>query len=167
MRRWLFITGIVALLCLGVAVTVKYCHSIFHGDDVSEVYLKYEKQPGIEATYIKGFLVTDSIRVDITLLRALDTANWIGLYGDFCLGLKNLSEIPEQYRDLYLFGDGIGFNVYRTNHPELVADKDEKDVEVAVIYKKFRTVMVCHTETREQTEAIMNYQMYDYFKNIK
>ena len=167
MKRWLLITGLVALMCAGVAVTVKYCHSIFHGDEVSEIYLKYKDVPGVEATFVKGFLVTDGMRVDITLLRATDTASWIALYGEYCAQVRHIQDVPEQYREVLLFGDGVSFNSHPAGHPEMRADSSMTDVELAVIYVRFRTVMICHTNTFAQTREIYKYQINDYFKNIK
>jgi hypothetical protein len=165
MKRWLLITGFVALVCAGVAVTVKYCHSILHGDDVSETYRKYENEPGIEATFVRGFLVSDSIRVDITLLRAMDTASWIKLYGDYNLVGKHLEDFPEWHRHLLLYGDGVGCSSFPAGHPELSVDSATTDVETAITYTKYRMVMVCHTNTLAEGNEIMRYQFKDYFKD--
>lgn len=167
MKRWLLITGLVVLMCVGGAVTVKYCHSIFHTNEVSDVYRKYENEPGIEATFVKGFLVTDSMRVDITLLRAMDTASWIKLYGDFNPMGRHLEDFPEWHRHLLLYGDGVSFNAHPAGHPDMKADSSMTNVELAVIYTRFRSVMICHTNTLAQAREIMKYQMNDYFKDIK
>lgn len=167
MKRWLLITGLVALMCAGGAVTVKYCHSIFHGDEVSDTYLKYKDVPRVDATFVKGFLVTDSMRMDITLLRATDTASWIDLFGEYCAQVRHIQDVPEQYRDGLLYGDGVSFNAHPAGHPDMKADSSMTNVELAVIYTRFRSVMICHTNTLAQAREIMKYHMNDYFINIK
>lgn len=163
MRRRLLIIGLVALLCAGAAAVWTYRQRLFAPRDVSEAYLRYADRQDIEATYIKDYAVTDSMNVDVTLLRALDTASWIGLFGDYNFNLRNLQDIPEQYRHHYLF-EGLTVRCFPKGHPELIADACSTDVEIAVINKNDWTVMVCHTESFEETRAIQRYQIYDYIK---
>lgn len=166
MKRRLLIIGLVVLLSAGAATLWTYRQRLFAPRHVSETYLKYADRQDIEATYIKDFAVTDSMNVDVTLLRALDTASWIGLYGDYNMNLKNLQDIPEQYRHHYLY-ESLTIHFFPAGHPELIADVGSDNVEVAVIYKNDRTVMVCHTKTIEEVRAILRYQMKEYIENVK
>lgn len=167
MNRRRLIIWIVVLLSVGIVAAVKYRYAMFPGDKVSETYRKYTDTPNIEATYIKDFRVSDSIRTDITLLHALDTAGWILLLDDFFMVNKNIDQYPEEYRNNLLFGDGVGFNVYQANNPTLRADTNTVDVEQAIRYPRFRMVMVCHNLSYGQAQAIMQYQINDYFKDIE
>lgn len=166
MKRRLLIIGIVVLLCGGAATLWTYRQRLFAPREVSETYIKYADRQDIEATFIKDFAVSDSVCTDITLLQATDTASWLSLFGDFNKNLKNLQEIPEQYKHLYLY-EGLYIHCFPAGHPELMADSNSTDVEVAVIYKNTWTVMVCHTKTFEQTQSILRYQMKDYINNLK
>ena len=166
MKRRLLIIGIVVRLCGGAATLWTYRQRLFAPREVSETYIKYADRQDIEATFIKDFAVSDSVCTDITLLQATDTASGLSLFGDFNKNLKNLQEIPEQYKHLYLY-EGLYIHCFPAGHPELMADSNSTDVEVAVIYKNTWTVMVCHTKTFEQTQSILRYQMKDYINNLK
>lgn len=165
MKRRLLIIGLVVLLCAATATTWVYRQRLFAPRHVSETYLKYADRQDVEATFIRDFAVSDSVCADVTLLHATDTASWLSLFGDFNMNMKNIQEIPEQYKHLYLY-EGLYIHCFPAGHPELMADSDLIDVEVAVIYKNTWTVMVCHTKTFEQTRSILRYQMYDYIKNL-
>ena len=62
---------IVALLAL-VETLVLFCvfqwRYIFPSHEVSDLYTHYEKVDGIDASFIKGFRVNDSVFIDVTLL---------------------------------------------------------------------------------------------------
>ena len=44
--------------------------------EVSDLYLRYADDPDIEASFVKGFRINDTLAIDATLLRAKDSAGW-------------------------------------------------------------------------------------------
>ena len=53
--------------------------------EVSDLYLRYADDPDIEASFVKGFRINDTLAIDATLLRATDSAGWERLKEDFNL----------------------------------------------------------------------------------
>ena len=51
----------------------------------SEEYMRYRHADGVRAVYVEDHLWGDSIRADMTLLEAADTAGWTLLCNDFGL----------------------------------------------------------------------------------
>lgn len=50
----------------------------------SEVFLRYKDADGVRAAFLKDFRVSDSVRVDVTLLVARDSATWADLVVSLC-----------------------------------------------------------------------------------
>ena len=85
MRRfWLFtICGL--LLAVAIPLLAAYCPRILLPSQCSPLYQRYCYTPGIEASYVKGFRINDTLFVDATLLHATDSASWATLLNDFHL----------------------------------------------------------------------------------
>ena len=75
-RRSLIITFAVCLLAVAVAFVVKRCPRTVPFEQCSELYQRYAGCEGIDASFIQGYRVNDSVRVDVTLLQATDSAAW-------------------------------------------------------------------------------------------
>lgn len=152
-HRWVIVC-LVALLCAGAVAVVKYRHSIWGGVMVSETYSHYVDNTDVEATFVRDFRVNDSVAVDVTLLRAKNDKMWMELKSRFCN--INIDEVPEQYRDLVLNGDGICVNKYPANRPDLpVTDTTTADIELALADKRKKTVYVFHAGTMERASIIL------------
>ena len=74
-RRWL-VTVLLLLLSVAVGVLVKRCPRTVPFEQCSELYQRYAGCEGIDASFIQGYRVNDSVRVDVTLLQATDSAAW-------------------------------------------------------------------------------------------
>lgn len=81
-RFWLIVAAIVAAEVL--AAVVWRCY-LYPEREVSDLYLRYAEDPGVEASYVKGFRINDTLAIDATLLHATDSANWERLLNDFHL----------------------------------------------------------------------------------
>lgn len=161
-HRWLIVC-LVALLCAGAVAVVKYWHNICGGAMVSETYSLYVDNPDVEATFVRDFRVNDSVVVDVTLLRATNDEMWMELKSRFCN--INIEEVPEQYWDLILNGDGICVNKYPANRPDLpVADTTTAVIELAVADKRQHTVYVFHAGTMERAGIILSDRLYKHFE---
>lgn len=164
-KRWAIVC-LVALLCAGAVTVGKYRHSIFRGTTVSETYSQYVDNPNVEATFVRDFRVNDSITVDVTVLTAKNDEGWMEIKTIFCN--IDIMEVPEQFRDLLLNGDGMCVNKYPANQPSLpVTDTTTVDVEIAVAYNRKHTVYVFHVGTLERASVILQDRIHKHFKNIK
>jgi len=81
------------ILCslLGVVLVVasllmaRFWPHTLRDDQCSPLYQRYCHTPGIEASYVKGFRINDTLAIDATLLHATDSASWERLLNDFNL----------------------------------------------------------------------------------
>ena len=83
-RFWLII-ALLALVEALVCYVVLQREYLFPSDEVSEVYTRYADDESIDASFIKGYRVNDTLFVDVTLLQAKDSAGWERLLNDFHL----------------------------------------------------------------------------------
>lgn len=81
-RSWL-ITILVCLLLLGGGGTVLLLPQVVPFDQCSDVYKRYAKMDGVDATFIKDYKINDTVFVDVTLLEATDSMGWATLKKDF------------------------------------------------------------------------------------
>ena len=79
---WL-IAILICLLIIGGGAAVVLCPRIVFPSQCSELYKRYANTEGIDATFIKGFRINDTIFVDVTVLEATDSIGWNELRVDF------------------------------------------------------------------------------------
>ena len=69
-----------ALIYIGVALLLSLAATGWRmrpaEPEGSELYERYKDTPGIRAGFAKGFMVNDSLRVDVTTLEYLDSTLW-------------------------------------------------------------------------------------------
>ena len=75
--------AIIFLAIVLVALAVRLWPRTVPFDQCSDVYKHYADMDGIDATYIKGYKVNDSIFVDVTLIEATTDSAWNSLLKDF------------------------------------------------------------------------------------
>lgn len=81
-RSWiLFIVGLI--LATVVSWCLKSLPRPLRDSECSPLYQRYADDPDIEASFVKGFRVNDTLAIDATLLRAKDSAGWERLREDF------------------------------------------------------------------------------------
>ena len=80
------------LLTVGTAVTIKRSQPrTLPESQCSLVYRHYAQEPGIEASFVKGFPLNDTVSIDVTLLHATTDPAWQRLKHDF--GLDSLDPV--------------------------------------------------------------------------
>ena len=77
------IAGVV--LVVAVILAVRLWPQTLRDDECSPLYQRYCHTPGIEASYVKGFRINDTLFVNVTLLQAKNSAGWERLLNDFHL----------------------------------------------------------------------------------
>lgn len=83
MRKFWISFVVALLLSSGVTLMVKYWPKTLSEEECGPLYRQYAHVPGIEASYVKGFRVNDTLTIDATLLRATDSAGWAQLREDY------------------------------------------------------------------------------------
>lgn len=118
-RSWL-ITILVCLLILGGGGAVLLLPQVVPFDQCSDVYKRYAKMDGVDATFIKDYNVNDSVVVSATLLETEDTCMWEKLCED--MHIPPITKIPEEFKDLFLSKNTFGYIVEKDS--TLIAEKD-------------------------------------------
>lgn len=92
-RFWLIVAllAVAEMIVIGLVWQWKY---IFPSNEVSDLYKKYAEMDGVDATFIKGYKVNDSVFVDVTMLCAKTDSAWESLLHDF-----NISSPPQEVID--------------------------------------------------------------------
>jgi hypothetical protein len=96
-RFWLIVAllAVAEVLIIGLVLQWRY---IFPSNEVSDLYKKYAEVDGVDATYIKGYKVNDSVFVDVTMLETKDSVVWDSLCEQ--LGILRFSMYPKEYKEL-------------------------------------------------------------------
>ena len=81
-RRWT-ITLIVILAVAAAVPACKYWPRTTDDSECSAYYRSWQHRDGVQATYIKGKSLNDTLRVDLTLLQATDAEGWALLCREF------------------------------------------------------------------------------------
>jgi len=153
-RFWLIVTAIVAAEVLA-AVVWRCC--LFPEREVSDLYLRYAEDPGIEASYVKGFRINDTLAIDATLLHATDSASWERLRDELNLP----AHTPEAMESIKKGKNTI--ITYLTKKGGVSQDMDKENLnnnDVVGISHLNHSIGIYHTCSQEQIIAALHYN-YD------
>ncbi len=81
--KYFLLPAITFLAVVLVALAVRLWPRTVPFDQCSEVYKRYAKMDGVDATFIKDYKVNDTVFVDVTLLEAKTDSAWNALLHDF------------------------------------------------------------------------------------
>ena len=136
---------VVTLVCRLFPRTVPF-------DQCSDVYKRYAKMDGVDATFIKGYKVNDTVFVDVTLLETKDTALWDSLCKDF--GIALFSMYPKEYREIMSIEHSFGQQVIKDT---IVLENDSLYKENLIIFSHINMSMcIFHKINDSQYDAIVN-----------
>lgn len=159
--------SILAVLLLALAAGRVFCCSsrTVPLEECCELYQRYADTEGLEATFIQGYRINDSVRVDVTLLQATDSAAWVGLTEDVWpkdnypsaereIIMKMVDKTP-----VVMVGSPKG-------HFGLPSDTNYLNNDLVAVCKEKRAVSIFHIECESQINAIMKYHLKE-TKNSK
>lgn len=155
---WL-ITILVCLLIIVGGGAVVLCPRIVLPSQCSEVYKRYSKADGIDATFIKDYRVNDSVFVDVTVLEANNDSAWEVL--------KNEYKIPELTP--YAKSDiekGSSCIAFCRLHKKDETKKYNNENTMVVAMHNDRTIYVFYLKTKEQKNYLVDMFFEKYFLNI-
>lgn len=155
-RSWL-ITILFCLLLLGWVGTILLLPQVVPFSQCSDVYKRYAKMDGVDATFIKDYKVNDSVVVSATLLETSDTCMWKKMCED--MHIPSITKIPEEFKDLFLSKNTFGYIVEKDS--SLIAEKDMCLKNLYVYSRKNMTICVFHSLTEEQYDDIIDKEIDD------
>ena len=158
---WL-ITILVCLLIIVGGGAVVLCPRIVLPSQCSEVYKRYSKADGIDATFIKDYRVNDTLCINATLLEATDTSAWNMIAKD--LNVPPPPEIPAEYKELYARANSFSTFVVEKDSIN-VSDQKIVIQDVYIFSRKDRTICIFHSCDGNQTMAIFHKKIKELKKN--
>ncbi|MBR4506325.1 MAG: hypothetical protein IKN29_05360 [Bacteroidales bacterium] len=151
MKRRIVIFSLAALLCVAAVVAWKYRAAIFRNGEVSELYMRYKDTPGVDATFIRGFQVNDTLSVDVTLLQATDSAGWEQLVTDF--------QVPREFLNIEF--DNIISRKGKKGHANQQMDSILENNDQIMIAVRMKTISIFHITDKSQFNQIIRKHLSD------
>ena len=159
-KRFWLVVGLLLLVECAALWAYRSCSRTLPESQCSEVYRRYAHVPGVEAAFVKGFPINDTLGVDVTLLRAADSAGW-----DF---LVNAFNIPKESIELAKKIPEYKVSEWQSlrGHPETrVATKGKycdtnltnDDIEMCVCDFQEKEICILHAKSAREIDAIKNY----------
>ena len=103
-NRLLMILALLLSLAAAACLLFRYNVCNIRGVEPSRLYSHWEHTDGVQATYIHNYKINDTVRVDVTLLQATDSAGWDILQQGFSIPIP---EEPVEIKALDRGGDVI------------------------------------------------------------
>lgn len=159
-KSWL-LTALGCLLLFAACFLVVQCPRTVPLRQCSELYQRYAKTPGIDASFIKDFRVNDSVTLDVTLLEARDSAGWATLKHDFAVPDLNdeLQQFTDDGKDL-IFSRKIAKNGQPLN-----AHDDTSNYDVLATSHYAHTLTIFHITNNDEKLAVY-YHNFDESINL-
>lgn len=138
------------LLCgTGGVVCWKSCERPLPASECSEAYRRYAGREGLDASFLKDYPVNDSVAVDVTLIRATDSASWYNLLCDFHVS----QELLDLRETIHFVQFRIPYVNLRGDFPETKpTNADSADFEPMVVVARFDRHEICIFQTNNQLE---------------
>lgn len=150
-RHWIF-QIVCILLAIIIPWMIKSLPTPLLDKDCSPLYQRYADDPGVEASFVKGFRISDTLTIDATLLRATDSAGWARLVDDFHLSKAidpSAYNIPKSVT--------LG-RVSRKDPTKKVSTPDEP-FSIRVVFPHEKEIHVYDTENQKQSRALHRHLM--------
>lgn len=178
-RTFWTVVALILVMEVATVLVVRYWYDIFPPRDVGVLYKHYEDNEHIDASFIKGYRINDTLRLNVTVLVARDSIGFSQLLNDFHI------DTPEQHR---MFLDSI----YRANNLPIPPDfrtlpsvnffRASKNDPFNLIHEKGRhpspddylmtfsyndsTLYTFDTRTQEEHSAVTYKKFYETFKDV-
>ena len=113
-KRFWLVVGILLVVECAALFAFRSCPRQLPESECSEVYRRYAHVEGVEAAFVKGFPINDTVAVDVTLLHAADSAGWVYLIDAFGLPTEVLETVKESSK----------FNIWVWRSPKNEPEKE-------------------------------------------
>ena len=146
MRKRQIIPFLLAVVLLGGTLAVKLWPRTVPYEECSELYRRYADAEGINATFIKGFHVNDTVDVDVTLLEATDSAGWEKLISDFNIKRESLVGSSKH----------VFFRLAKKGHSDRQIDALPENNDMIMIADGMRAVSIFHIDEIKNIRPIIH-----------
>ena len=157
----IIINILIAVAIVGGALTFWYMQRFVPYWQCSEVYKQYSKVEGIRASYLKDYRLNDTLTIGVTLLEAETDSGWVRLQEDFAI-----EPLPPEVLAIL---DSNGVNMWKASMSDYSVSAEKDALEYYFIAMQYcrRRLSVFEIGSREQYEAIVNYQVRNTNSNSK
>lgn len=153
MKKSWYLTAIACILLVGCGFCVLLWPRTVPFSQCSDLYKKYAKADGINASFVMDYRINDSVSVDVTLLEATDSNGWKTLKRDFCL--PNLNQ-DFQRRNNIKKERIFTRSVNKKNYCE-PADEASPDCEIIAISFSKCQISIFHISNPKEKHAVLYY----------
>ena len=137
---------IVAAAVLGCLLALRWWPRTVPPEECSELYRAYMDTPGVDATFIRGFQVNDTLSIDVTLLQATDSMGWETLITDF--------QVTREF--LTSENDHIITRKAKKGHTDRQMDTVPENNDLIIIADGMQTISIFHNTDKNQTYQIIH-----------
>ncbi len=151
-RHW----AIAAFLAIAVIVLFLQAHQrhVIPPDECSGEYVEFMHSEHVAAAFTRDFHLGDSIILNVTTLRARDSAGWAELDSRFSLHMEEHNEIYRKELE-----EGIDIILSKRYIPDTTLPEPERKRYFLAASPLLRTVNIYHTENKSQEIDLLRYQM--------
>lgn len=151
-RHWIF-RIVCILLAIIIPWMIKSLPTPLLDKDCSPLYQRYADDPDIEASYVKGFRVNDTLTIDATLLRAKDSASWVRLTKEL-----EIPKATENVIDGMKKGQNVIMNyLNKKGSTEHCMDTNLSNNDLVGVSHQKHTISIFHIHTMGELKAIIAY----------
>ena len=156
-HRWTITLLLTPLLLAVVALAVYRCHTV-PLSQCSEVYRRYHDTPGIRASFIKDKQINDTLRLDMTLFEADDSASFAALLrvmGNREEFIRDMATLRDMFKDKEDANRASFTGDCLRGQPGVQGTDDPTENEVVSYFPVMMWVAVFHTHTEEEFMAVL------------
>ncbi len=157
-RYWTLFAVVLATALAAITLVCRW-HRVFPSGQGSDLYQTYAGNPEIQASFVKGFRVNDTMTVDVTVLEATTDSSWSLLMDDF-----GIPAIPEEFKELYANNASVDFGLV-SKCDTRTTDSDPDNNNVMASSRQRQTIWVFSTANQSQREAIISYKITEICSN--
>ena len=111
--------------------------------EVVPLYQQYAVRQDLTVAQVSGFKLNDSVKVDVVILVADDSAAWLGLKEEFDISTS----------------EGVTSWMGNIDHPEQRVKRSERPAWRAMAVHEDMTIAFYRIDTEVQREALLDYQL--------
>ena len=168
-RRWIYwiVVVLIGLLLSAITSAVIYWRHTVPLSECSEVYRQYRHQPGVRAAFIRQMPINDTLRLDMTLLEAEDSAAFADLLRAMGKSEEYINDLGKMMK-LYSKTEN-GYNVRFSGLclrgvPSAPPDEDQTKNEVISFFPVRKCVAVFHTSNETEIKTVLHLSYTDEIK---
>ncbi len=138
-KFWSIFAIVLVLALLAITVAFKW-HRIFPDDRVSLLYTKASKVEGLNASFVEGYRVNDTLSLDVTLLETQDSVAWKWVCDE--LNIMTLDDIPPELRAGFFKPQSFEYFYMSPDSTLLAANYNGQTDTASEMYKDIKDVCV-------------------------